>query len=273
MANRFRVLLVEDDDPVREAVADALGGAGFEIVRAQSGTEALDIIQTRSDFDALLTDINLGSGPDGWDVALAFRRANPDKPVIYASGYAPGEHRRVAQSLFFSKPFKVAKVEAALWALLRRPADLAEVRWLAVEQPLMRLTYMSRPTSLAHQPSPAEATRLLGEQARHLNREYELTGALLVGSEHFIQVLEGRRAPLVAALARISRDPRHVDMRVFELTTTPERMFSNWAMHVGAVEQVEPGVIAQCVRSYQQPGPARAGLLMDALTQSVQDAA
>lgn len=273
MPDHFRVLFVEDDDLVRDAIADPLRSAGFEIIEAQSGAQALAIIQTRGDIDALLTDINLGSGPDGWEVALAFREANADKPVIYASGYAPGEHRRVTHSLFFPKPFKVAKVEAALWALLKGAADATAVGSITAQQPLIRLTYMSRPTPLARHPSPSEATLLLGGQARHLNRENGLTGALLVGSKYFIQVLEGQRQPLVAALARISRDLRHEDMRVFELTVAPVRMFSNWAMHLGAVEQVEPELIEHCVRSFEQPSPARANFLIEALAQSVQAAA
>jgi hypothetical protein len=138
---------------------------------------------------------------------------------------------------------------------------------------LMRLTYMSRPTPLARQPSPSEAKLQLGEQARRLNREQGLTGALLVGSEFFIQVLEGEREPLINTLGRINHDARHRDVRIFELTEAKERLFSNWAMHLGAVDQVDPELIWQCVESFKKPNPARAGSLVEALTQSVQAAA
>jgi len=141
------------------------------------------------------------------------------------------------------------------------------------EQRLTRLTYMSRPTSLARQPSRSEATLHLGEQARRLNREHDLTGALLVGSEYFIQVLEGEREPLIATLARIKRDPRHEDLRIFEITAIKDRMFSNWAMHLGAVDQIDPELVWRCVESFKQPSPARASLLVEALTQSVKAAA
>jgi hypothetical protein len=141
------------------------------------------------------------------------------------------------------------------------------------DQKLVRLTYMSRPTELARQPSRTEATLNLGEQAQRLNRERSLTGALLVGSEFFIQVLEGGREPLIATLTRINRDPRHRDVRIFELTDIKERMFSEWAMHLGIVEQVDPELIWRCVESFKQPSPANANVLVAALAQSVQAAA
>jgi hypothetical protein len=140
-------------------------------------------------------------------------------------------------------------------------------------QRLIRLTYMSRPTPIARQPSSSEARLQLGEQARRLNREHGLTGALLVGSEYFIQVLEGDREPLIATLGRINHDPRHRDVRIFEMTETQERLFSNWAMHLATVDQVDPELIWRCVESFKQPSPARASCLIEALSQSVQAAA
>jgi DNA-binding response OmpR family regulator len=274
MSKMSRILLVEDNELLRGMLADVLTNSGFEIIEAATGDQALDVIRDQESLDALITDIQLGSGPDGWDVALAFREANAGKPVIYASGTKPGEPRRVEQSLFFPKPLSLTKVEAALWALLRpQSVEGAEGRWAVNGQRLARLTYMSRPTSLAREPSPSEARLALGEQASRLNREHGLTGALIVGPEYFIQVLEGDQAHLIAALGRLTRDPRHEDMRIFELTMSKERMFPDWAMHLGTVDQVEPELIWRCVESYKQPSPANANVLAAALSQSVQAAA
>jgi DNA-binding response OmpR family regulator len=274
MSDLFRILLVEDNDLLRGILVDSLENSGFNVIEAVSGHQALEMIQNQENFDALITDIKLGAGPDGWDVALAFREANAGKPVIYASGCSSGEQRRVEQSLFFPKPLSLTKVEAALWALLRpESAEGAGGRWAVNGHRLMRLTYMSRPTSLAREPSPSDATFSLSEQASRLNREHGLTGALIVGSEYFIQVLEGDQAPLVAALGRITRDPRHEDMRIFELAMAKDRMFPDWAMHLGTVDQVDPELIWRCVESYKQPSPANANVLVEALSQSVQAAA
>jgi DNA-binding response OmpR family regulator len=274
MSKNSRILLVEDDNLLRKLYVDSLKDTGFEIIEAASGAQAMDLIHAQGNIDALITDIGLGSGPDGWDVALAFREANAGKPVIYASGINPGEARCVEQSLFFPKPLSLTKVEATLWALLRpQTAEGAGGRWAVKGQRLMRLTYMSRLTSLAREPSPTEAALSLGEQARRLNREHGLTGALIVGSEYFIQVLEGDQAPLIAALGRITRDPRHEDMRIFELAMSKQSMFPDWAMHLGTVDQVDPELIWRCVESFKQPSPARASVLVEALSQSVRAAA
>jgi len=52
-----------------------------------------------------VTDINLGGGLTGGEVADAFRASQPAIPVIYASGYPPEGRRAVAGSIFFGKPY------------------------------------------------------------------------------------------------------------------------------------------------------------------------
>ena len=78
-------LLLVDDDP--EFLQDfvCLAGAVFTVTTAQSGSEALDALKTLSP-DAVLLDVDLGSGDDGISLLTTLRGGDPDLPVIMVSG-------------------------------------------------------------------------------------------------------------------------------------------------------------------------------------------
>jgi PAS domain S-box-containing protein len=81
----LRVLVVDDDDAVREVVADALAEAGADVVAHASGREAADEV-ARARFDLVVTDLGM---PDvnGWDVARIVRRVAPATPVLLLTGW------------------------------------------------------------------------------------------------------------------------------------------------------------------------------------------
>lgn len=104
-------------------IASELRDSGFTVIEASSGVEALAQIAAHPSIDLLLTDILLGRGPDGWEVAIAFREAAPGRPVIYTSAFAPGEQRRVPASIYFDKPYLPSQVvHTARMLLASRPA-------------------------------------------------------------------------------------------------------------------------------------------------------
>lgn len=73
----------------------------------------------------------------------------------------------------------------------------------------------------------------LGEvfaQARSNNKERDITGALLVSDDCFVQTLEGEETAVRALYARICQDPRHEDVELLEAHDVPARVFSRWAM-------------------------------------------
>lgn len=83
------VLLVEDDDVLREALTSVLQRRGFTVVAAADGHEALAIIDAGADgVDLLLTDVML-PGPRGTDLARRFRERFPERPALLMTGYAP----------------------------------------------------------------------------------------------------------------------------------------------------------------------------------------
>jgi len=120
-----RVLLVEDEAALREAMVRMLQRAGFEVVEAADGAEALGHLDER--FDLLLTDVVMPGQFTGVDVAAGFRARTANLPVVYMTGYSDallegvdlGPGRR---SMVLSKPFAEAELRDALAATMGQPA-------------------------------------------------------------------------------------------------------------------------------------------------------
>jgi len=98
------VLLVEDDPLIREFVVEALREAGYHVIHASTGEEALAWC-TRHVADVLVTDVKLPGQVDGWQIAERCREQDPDLPVIYATGFSPATPRPVPGSRIVKKPF------------------------------------------------------------------------------------------------------------------------------------------------------------------------
>lgn len=102
------ILLVEDEDALRELDTQILRRAGFEVLAARSGLEAISLAETHGDgIDLLLTDVML-PGMSGPVVASHLQMVRPDMKVLYMSGYsheeAMGEDDPAGPSLFLQKP-------------------------------------------------------------------------------------------------------------------------------------------------------------------------
>ena len=115
------LLLVEDEALVRHDLKEALVEAGFDVTEAGSGGEALSEFEAdASRIRGLITDINLGKEPDGWEIARRGRELIPDLPVVYISshGSADWPSKGVPNSLTLSKPFATAQLITAISTLL-----------------------------------------------------------------------------------------------------------------------------------------------------------
>jgi DNA-binding response OmpR family regulator len=102
------VLLAEDDELVAYVVADVLGEAGFAVVLAHSGDHALAELQSDpTRFSAVVTDIRLGPGPDGWEIGRRARATTSEMPVVYISGDSSRDWKMkgVPGSIMLAKPF------------------------------------------------------------------------------------------------------------------------------------------------------------------------
>lgn len=119
-----RILVAEDEVPVREFVRRVLELRGHEVVTVGDGAEAL-IKLAKAPFDLLLTDISMPN-MDGLELALIVARDHPDLPVLMMSGYAV-ERRRAADLAELSrgllqKPFSMVDLSAGVDKALGLPA-------------------------------------------------------------------------------------------------------------------------------------------------------
>jgi len=108
-----KVLLVEDEDMVRAVAERALARAGYEITACSDGEDGLEAMEAPdADFDIVVSDVVM-PGMDGPAMVRAIRKANPEIPVLFMSGYAEEALRKdidIPKMHFLPKPFSVAAI-------------------------------------------------------------------------------------------------------------------------------------------------------------------
>jgi DNA-binding response OmpR family regulator len=122
-ATQTTLLLVEDDAAIRHFLMAALEDAGFAVVCAAAGAGAIaELEREGAPFRALVTDIRLGPGPDGWDIARLAREHIHDLPVIYMSGDSAADwsSKGVPNSVIVAKPFVAAQIVTAVATLMTK---------------------------------------------------------------------------------------------------------------------------------------------------------
>ena len=113
------VLVVEDEWAVRCMIAQELRSAGCDVLEASTAEAAIAYLQAGHRVDVVFTDIQLAGALSGWDVAEQFRAVRADVPIIYTSGNSVDRSRRVADSLFFEKPYSPDTVVEACEKMVR----------------------------------------------------------------------------------------------------------------------------------------------------------
>jgi CheY-like chemotaxis protein len=81
------ILVAEDEEDLRLVVSEALTIAGFTVVNAETGPEALRILEANPGIDLLFTDIMMPGGMDGFELAHRAKQLRPDLRVVYTSGF------------------------------------------------------------------------------------------------------------------------------------------------------------------------------------------
>jgi Sensors of blue-light using FAD len=102
-----------------------------------------------------------------------------------------------------------------------------------------RLIYRSR--SLIPAPQRRVVLGEIFSVARPNNKRQQITGALLLTDDWFVQALEGEETAVRGLLAHIEQDPRHDSVRLLEAGDVPARVFSRWAM-AKVAEDGEPDI-------------------------------
>lgn len=121
------ILVVEDDELVRELAVGQLESAGFRVAEAQTGEDAVRRFEVEAP-DFLLTDIALPGRMDGWDVAERCRTVEPEVPVVYFTAHSFVRGRPVPGSRYVKKPYLAFQLLSAFKDLApdtRAPSSLA----------------------------------------------------------------------------------------------------------------------------------------------------
>lgn len=124
------VLIVEDEPIAREILADLLKMAGYEVVSAHSGEQALlTLVRERGRIDCLFTPVELPGLVDGWMVADEFRGADSGLPIVFASCAETPEAHRGARSVFVGRPALPPEVVEAVNKLTGQSEAAQNSRW------------------------------------------------------------------------------------------------------------------------------------------------
>ncbi len=116
------VLVVDDEDSVREIAREFLEIGGFDVVEASRGAEAIDLFRKHPDaFRAALLDVSM-PGMDGAETLVALRTVREDLPVVFMSGHSAIDMRKLdegsARTGRVRKPFGINDLQEALRSVI-----------------------------------------------------------------------------------------------------------------------------------------------------------
>jgi signal transduction histidine kinase len=123
------ILVVEDDDRVRDAVLGMLESLGYHVLHASNGPEALRVLQDGEEVELLFSDIVMPRGMTGVELAREARRRHPGLRILLTSGFAGGRSGReppttpqTGEFPFLPKPYTVSDLARRLRETFRLPA-------------------------------------------------------------------------------------------------------------------------------------------------------
>ena len=122
MEQETHILVVEDEQNIRTALADFLDYHGFRVATASDGMSAQDVVAERT-FDLILLDLML-PGPSGEQLCTQWRQSGLQTPIIMVT--AKGQEKDRIQGLdlgaddYITKPFSLEEMLARIRAVLRR---------------------------------------------------------------------------------------------------------------------------------------------------------
>ena len=119
-----KILLVDDEPLIRMVAAEQLEELGYVVLQAGDAREAIQILETASALDLLLTDVGLPNGMNGRQLADAARVSRPYLPVLFVTGFAENavlNHGHLEPGMqVMTKPFDME-------TLARRVRELIEI--------------------------------------------------------------------------------------------------------------------------------------------------
>lgn len=111
-SNSLSILVVDDEQPIRELLGWMLGDAGHIVHEAANGVEALSLLRSEHRVDIVLSDINM-PGMDGLELCNHVTAEWPGLPVLLISGRPPPN----GVGAFIAKPFRWDVLASAIATL------------------------------------------------------------------------------------------------------------------------------------------------------------
>jgi excisionase family DNA binding protein len=125
---RPRILIVDDEQTVRDLVAKTLTMADYDVDTAADGPSALDRLRT-AEYDLLITDLKM-PGMDGLSVIREARQRSAEMPIIIITGYSTEasaiEAINLGVSGYLTKPFRLPRVLAVAARALGEPTPAVD---------------------------------------------------------------------------------------------------------------------------------------------------
>ncbi len=112
------VLLVDDEEIARQAIANRLRDLGYQVLEASDGPSALEIIEGGAKIHLLVTDVGLPNGMNGRQVSEAARERLPSVPALFITGYAGVELPQGSEVI--QKPFNLDILAQRVQSALKR---------------------------------------------------------------------------------------------------------------------------------------------------------
>jgi PAS domain S-box-containing protein len=116
------ILVVEDDEDVREMIIEVVSHLGYRVLAATDGREALSVLEEDATVDLLFSDVVMPSGLSGIELGRGARRLRPELSVLLSSGYVgEGARSELVRSgfSFIPKPYRPTELAAKLSECLR----------------------------------------------------------------------------------------------------------------------------------------------------------
>ena len=124
MEGLSKILIVEDNDELRELATQLVQGLGYAACSASTGAEAIATLAQDPKIDILFTDVLMPGGMNGFELAAEIRRTRPEIAILVTSGF-PGNLLPSAQQHggfeMIPKPFTQAELAAALAKVRAEP--------------------------------------------------------------------------------------------------------------------------------------------------------
>ncbi|MDB3909347.1 ATP-binding protein [Gammaproteobacteria bacterium] len=121
-----KILVVEDDDSVRDVASHLLQSAGFEVISADNGSSGLREFKANSDIDLVFSDVIMPGGMTGVELATKILEISPGLPILLATGYAEKKLKdRLADRknvILIAKPYDTNELPDLINSMMLREA-------------------------------------------------------------------------------------------------------------------------------------------------------